>query len=54
MCGKYENKLYDSDSGPGQQLHFRSSPGERNGKVDVGIMIKPKLNNQFFWRESLE
>ena len=27
-----KNKLYDSDSGPSQQLHSRSSPGERNGK----------------------
>ena len=27
-----KHKLYDSDSGPGQQLHFRSSPGKRNGK----------------------
>ena len=26
-----KHKLYDSDSGPGQQLHSRSSPGERNG-----------------------
>ena len=26
------NSIYDSDSGPGQQLHSRSSPGERNGK----------------------
>ena len=25
-----KHKLYDSDSGPGQQLHSRSSPGERN------------------------
>ena len=34
MCGKYENinYNYDNDSGPGQQLHSRSSPGERNGK----------------------
>ena len=32
MCGKYGKKLYDSDSGPGQRLHSRSSPGERNGK----------------------
>ena len=24
-----KHKLYDSDSGPGQQLHSRSSPGER-------------------------
>ena len=34
MCGKYENinYNYDSDSGPGQQLHFQSSAGERNGK----------------------
>ena len=23
---------FDIDSGPGQQLHSRSSPGERNGK----------------------
>ena len=27
-----KHKLYDCDLGPGQQLHFRSSPGERNGK----------------------
>ena len=27
-----KHKLYDSDSGLGQQLHCRSSPGERNGK----------------------
>ena len=27
-----KHKLYDSDSGRSQQLHFRSSPGERNGK----------------------
>ena len=25
-------KLYDSDSGFGLQLHTQSSPGERNGK----------------------
>ena len=25
-------KQYDSESGPGQQLHFRYLPGERNGK----------------------
>ena len=28
-----KHKLYDSDSGPSQQLHYRSSPGERNGKL---------------------
>ena len=27
-----KHKLYDSDLGPCQQLHSRSSPGERNGK----------------------
>ena len=27
-----KHKLYDSGSGPGQQLHSWSSPGERNGK----------------------
>ena len=27
-----KHKLYDSDSGPGKQLHSRSSSGERNGK----------------------
>ena len=27
-----KHKLYDSDSGPGQQIHSLSSPGERNGK----------------------
>ena len=24
-----KHKLYDSDSGPGQQLHYQSSPGDR-------------------------
>ena len=28
----YENINYMIDSGPGRQLHSRSSPGERNGK----------------------
>ena len=28
----WEHKLCDSDSGTGQQLYSRSSPGERNGK----------------------
>ena len=28
-----KHKLYDSDSGSGLQLHTRSSPGERNGKL---------------------
>ena len=35
MCGKYENINYmivTQESGPGQQLHSQSSPGERNGK----------------------
>ena len=32
MWGIRKHKLYDSDSGPSQQLHTRSSPGERNGK----------------------
>ena len=27
-----KHKLYDSDSGPGLQLHTQSSPGERSGK----------------------
>ena len=27
-----KHKLYDSDLGHGQQLHSRSSPGERNGR----------------------
>ena len=27
-----KHKLYDSDSGPCQQLHSQSSPGEKNGK----------------------
>ena len=29
-----KHKLYDSDSGAGQQLHSRSSPGEKNGKSE--------------------
>ena len=32
MFEKYENKLYDSDSGSGLQLRTQSSPGERSGK----------------------
>ena len=32
MCGKYENKLYDSDLGSGLQLYTQSSPGKRSGK----------------------
>ena len=27
-----KHKLYDSESGPGQQFHSQSSPGERNSK----------------------
>ena len=27
-----KHKLYDSDSGSGEHLHFQSSSGERNGK----------------------
>ena len=30
-----KHKLYDSDSGPGQQPHSRSSPVERNGKFSL-------------------
>ena len=36
---QHKHKLYDSGSGPGQQLHYQSSPGDlavvegqRNGK----------------------
>ena len=43
---KYENKLYDSDSGSGQQLHSQSSPGDlavvvgqRNGKFSLNDKI---------------
>ena len=32
VWGIHKHKLYDSDSGPGHQHHFQSSPGERNGK----------------------
>ena len=32
-----KHKLYDSDSEPGQQLHSRSSPGERNGKFSQNV-----------------
>ena len=40
-CGKYENinYNYDSDSGPGQQLHSWSSPGERNGKLNSSVRM---------------
>ena len=40
MFGKYENKLYDGDSGSGLQLHTKSSPGERSGKISQnGIYV---------------
>ena len=32
MCGKFKNKLYDSDLGSNQQLDSQSSPEKRNGK----------------------
>ena len=32
-----KNKLYDSDSGSGLQLHTQSSPGERSGKFSVSL-----------------
>ena len=35
MFGKSQNKLYDSDSGSGLQLHTQSSPGERSGKFSL-------------------
>ena len=38
-----KRKLYDSDSGPGQQLHSLSSPGERNGKFSCTNVTKDKL-----------
>ena len=34
-----KHKLYDSDSGPGQQLHSQSSPGERNGKFSQNVSL---------------
>ena len=34
-----KHKLYDSDSGPGQQLHSRSSPGERNGTFSQNVHL---------------
>ena len=34
-----KHKLYDSDSGLGQQLHSRSSPRERNGKFSQNGMF---------------
>ena len=35
-----KHKLYDSDSGPGQQLHSRFSPGERNGTVRMVSLVR--------------
>ena len=52
-----KHKLYDSDSGPGLQLHTQSSPGERNGKfsqngnfgqngnVHLGLNVSSSTNN---------
>ena len=34
-----KHKLYDSDSGPGQQLHSQSSPGERNCKFSQNVSL---------------
>ena len=34
-----KHKLYDSDSGPGQQFHSWSSSGERNGKFSQNGMF---------------
>ena len=36
-----KNKLYDSDSGSGLQLHTRSSSGERNGKFSQNGKFGP-------------
>ena len=33
------HKLYDSDSGPGRQLHSPSSPGDRNGKFSQNVSL---------------
>ena len=43
-----KHKLYDSDSGPGQQLHSWSSPGlgERNGKLSQNGMLNFGLNGK--------
>ena len=38
------HKLYVSVSGPGQQLHSRSSPGERNGNTSIMYSLT-KLSN---------
>ena len=35
MCGKYENKLYDGDSGSSLQLHTHTSPGKRYRKFSL-------------------
>ena len=40
-----KHKLYDSDSGPGQQLHSRSSPGERNGKFGQNGKLGDSFTN---------
>ena len=42
MFGKYENnKLYDSDSGSGLQLHTQSSSGERSSKFSPNGKFGP-------------
>ena len=40
-----KHKLYDSDSGSGQQLHSRSSPGERNGKFSQNGKLGQSCTN---------
>ena len=47
MFGKYENKLCDSDSGSGLQLHIQSSPGERSDKFSQnGKFVQNGMSGQ--------
>ena len=48
-----KNKLYDSDSGSGLQLHAWSSPGERNGKFsqnDGKVHLGPNVSSSAHYR----
>ena len=50
-----KNKLYDSDSGSGLQLHTQSSSGERSGKFSQNGKFGPNgkfsQNGKFAWPE---
>ena len=43
-CEIRKHKLYDSDSGPGRQIHFWSSTRVRNGKFSQIVSLVRMLS----------